>query len=652
MKTLVSVKRTRAPVRFGSSVLAVFVAFPVLAQVKDAALSDVMVTATRFESDAQSLPFGVSLITKDDLDRSGITTVNQALVQLLGVQSSADFYGANDVSLDLRGFGATASSNQVVILDGVRMNEGDLSSVRLSGISINSVERIEVLRGSGAVLYGQGASGGVIVITTTAGKGLARKNTADLYGAVGSNNLNEARANATLAAGGLSIDVAAHKRQTDNHRDNFKSSTEGNTVQAQWTNDWLRLGVSHGTDMLDSGLPGSLSAAQYAANPRQTTPTNANKTGSIDNSRHTLFASAELGDWQFGMDAGQRSKQFDSQTNGVSTYQYDVQASTLAARARHTSRLGTLRNSLTFGYDKGDWMRTVPGTYGSVSEHKTGALFAQDEVTLDSGSKVFLGYRSEKLEQSDTAASVNRSQNQRAWELGVTQPMTPAWSVYGRYGSSFRLPNLDEINPQYTLLGAVLETQKSKDFELGTRWRYSDGRAEFRYFRSSLTNEIGFNNELGLFGANVNFDPTLRQGLELDARHDLSKAVALQLNLGVREANFTQGAYARKTVPLVAGTTLALRADWRPNASHSVNAGLVWLSSQQVDYSNTCQVPSHTTMDARYAFRRNKVELSLGINNLLDAKYYTLAFRCAAGVTTAIYPEAGRAVTAALRVKF
>ena len=652
MKTCVSSKRGSACVRLGASMLGVFSAFPALAQLKNVALSDVMVTATRFESEAQSLPFGVSLITRDDLARSGITTINQALVQLLGVQSSTDFYGANDVGLDLRGFGATASSNQVVILDGVRINEGDLSTVRLSGISINSVERIEVLRGSGAVLYGQGATGGVIVITTTAGKGLARKNTADLYGAIGSNNLKEARANVTLAAGGFSLDVAAQKRQADNHRDNFQSSTEGNTVQAQWSNDWLRLGVSHATDMLDSGLPGSLSAAQYAANPRQTTPTNANNTGSIDNSRQTLFASAELGDWQFGMDAGRRSKQLDSQNSGVSTYQFDVQARTLAARARHTSRVGALRNALTFGYDKGDWMRTVPGTYGSVSEQKTGAFFAQDEVTLNSGGKVLLGYRSEKLEQSDTAASVNRSQNQRAWELGLTQPLTPTWSVYGRFGSSFRLPNLDEVNPQYTLLGAVLETQKSKDFELGTRWRYIDGRAELRYFRSSLTNEIGFNNELGLFGANVNFDPTLRQGLELDARHDLSKAVALQLNLGVREATFKQGAYAGKTVPLVAGTTLALRADWRLNASHSVNAGVVWVSSQQVDYSNTCQVPSHTTMDARYVFRRNKVELSLGINNLLDAKYYTLAFRCASEVTTAIYPEAGRGVTAALRVKF
>lgn len=649
MKTLVSMKRTRAPVRLCASVLAVMGAFPVLAQ-NVTSLSDVVVTATRFEAKSDTLPFGVSVITRDDLARSGVSTVNEALIKLLGVPGRLDFYGGGDYALDLRGFGVTSDSNQAVVVDGIRINEADLGGTRLAGISINTVERIEVLRGSGSVLYGQGATGGVIVITTKAGKGVARKNTADLYVATGSYNLDEARTNATLSAGGFSLDLAANKRQSDNHRDNFASSTEGNVLQVQWSNDWLRFGVSHASDMLDSQLPGALFAADYAANPKQSTSSNANKTGRIKNSRQTLFASAEIGSWQFGLDAGQRDKELDSKTSGVSTYSYDVDAGTLALKARHTSSIGSLRNALTLGHDQGEWNRIVPVNFGGgTSEQKTNAFYAQDEVTLAAGTKILLGYRSEKLQQSDTIADVNRTQDQTAWELGVTQPVTSAWSIYGRFGSSFRLPNLDEINPLYTLLGAVLETQKSKDFELGSRWAYRDGRAELRYYRSNLTNEIGFNGNLFV---NVNFDPSLRQGLEFDATHNLSKNAALQLNVGVREATFTEGLYSGKKVPLVAGTTLALRANWIPAPMHTVNAGVVWVSSQQVDFSNTCRVPSHVTMDARYAYRRNNVEWSLGIGNLLDANYYTLAYGCATGVTTVIYPEAGRAVTAALRVKF
>jgi iron complex outermembrane receptor protein len=63
-------------------------------------------------------------------------------------------------------------------------------------------------------------------------------------------------------------------------------------------------------------------------------------------------------------------------------------------------------------------------------------------------------------------------------------------------------------------------------------------------------------------------------------------------------------------------------------------------------------MPSYTTADARYAFTRKNMEWSLGVNNLFDRDHYTQAFGCDSGVTTSIYPEAGRTFTAALRVSF
>ena len=75
-------------------------------------------------------------------------------------------------SVDLRGFGATASSNTLVLLNGRRLNDIDLSGVDLSAIPRDSIERIEITRGnSGAVLYGDGAVGGVINIITKTGTG-------------------------------------------------------------------------------------------------------------------------------------------------------------------------------------------------------------------------------------------------------------------------------------------------------------------------------------------------------------------------------------------------------------------------------------------------------------------------------------------------
>ncbi len=647
--------RGRAPVRLCASVVAVLAAFPVLAQVQTAALQEVVVTATRFDSEASSLPFGVSVITKEDIARAGLSTVNEAVIKLLGIPGRIDYYGGGSYNLDLRGFGEAAGSNQVVIVDGIRMNEADQGGTRLAGIAINTVERIEVMRGSGSVLYGEGATGGVIVITTKAGRGVLRINSADLYAATGSYGLNELRANATLVSGGFSLDVAGNKRQADNHRDNFESDAEGNSVKLQWSNDWLRVGASHANDKLDSGLPGSLTTSQYQANPGQTNYPN--DKGSIKNTLQTLFASAELGAWQVAVDAGQRSKEVDSLYSG-SPFKYEVDAATLALRAKHEAKFGRTRNALTLGHDKADWKRTFPVSMGgAVAQQKSSAFYVQDVVTYASGTSLSVGYRSENIKQTDTYTA-NTDRDQESWEIGITQPLSVGWSVFGRLGSSFRLANIDELG--FTTPGAVLQPQISRDLELGSRWKYAGGGVELRYYRSRLTNDIGFDPTVvnpyswSGFGANVNFDPTLRQGLELETQHDLTKTLGLQLNLGVREAKFTQGAHEGKDVPLVAGTTVSVRANWRPAPAHTVNAGVVWVSSQNPggDFANKFAMPSYTTLDVRYAYQLHNMEFSLGVSNLMDKKYYSQAFVDSAGTDVGIYPEAGRAVTAALRVNF
>jgi len=640
--------------RLAASAMAVLAAFPVLAQGQAAGtLGEVVVTATRFPESADVLPFGVSVITQADIQHAGVTTVNDALVKLLGVPGRTDFYGSGDYGLDLRGFGTTASSNQVVVLDGIRLNESDLSGARLSGIAIDSIEKIEVIRGSGAVLYGEGATGGVIVITTKAGLGSERRNQANLYAAVGSYGLREVRAGATLASGGFSLDVSGNQRDTDNHRDNFKSSADGSAATAQWSNDWLRLGASYAHDTLDSGLPGSLSTAQYQANPVQTKYPNDH--GNIVNTRKTVFAQADVGAWQLALDVGQRSKSLDSMYSG-SASGYDVDANTLAVRAKHESTWGSARNAITFGRDQADWKRASYGFSNSISDHESHALYAQDDLTLVGGTRVSVGYRSENISQADSSSVLSTDQRQTAWELGLTQPLSKTWSIFGRVGSSFRLANIDELG--FTTPNAVLQPQTSRDFEMGSRWTYEAGRVELRYYRYKLNNELGYDptvanaNSWNGLGANVNFDPTLRQGFELETQYSLSKTLALQGNLGIRDAKFTEGAHNGKTVPLVAGTTVAVRANWQPLPAHSVNAGVVWVSDQHVDFNNTCKVPAYATADARYAYQMGNVELSLGISNLFDKKYFTLAYGCASGGATSIYPEAGRAFTGALRVKF
>lgn len=636
--------------RLAALPLALAAAFPVFAQSQTTAtLAETVVSATRFPEAAASLPLSVSVVTAEEIERSGVNTVNEAVMKLLGVPGRLDTSGGNNYVLDLRGFGETTNSNQVVIVDGLRLNEADMSATGLAQIPIDAVERIEVLRGTGSVLYGEGATGGVIVVTTKAGAGVKRQNSAQLYAATGSNGLQDLRASAVVASGGFSIDMSATDRRSDGHRDNFASVAKGQSVTAQWSNDWLRLGARAGRSELHSGLPGPLTADQYVADPRQAS--SSTDFGDSKKENTGVFAEASLGNWLVAFDANQRS----AQNHGVlwgGAYETHLDAANYSLRARHEVKLAGMANAFVIGYDEGDWRSVViQSTYkaiGTVGTSTRSAYYLKDDVTLAStGTRLSAGWRTEAMKKNDGVyPALNTTQN--AWELGVSQPLAKDVLVYGRVGTSFRLPNLNEF--AYTPGGAALQTQISKDLELGARWKIMSAQVDMRWYQSDLTNEIGYD---GLKYQNLNFDPTKRQGVELEVKHPVSTALDVRLNAAVREAKFTAGAYAGKDVTLVPGQTLALNADWRPAAGHTVGAGVTWVSEQRVDFANVCKIPAYMTVDARYAYQFKYAELALGIANLADEKYYTLAYGCSnAGVTGSIYPEAGRTVTASLRVKF
>ena len=612
-------------------------------------LPPVLVTATRFTEDANTLPFGVSVVTADDIRNAGVSTVNEALMKLLGVPGRLDFYGGGDYGLDLRGFGGTSDSNQVIIVDGVRISEADLGGTRLAGIPIDSVDRIEVIRGSSAVLYGEGATGGAIVITTKAAIGKARKSTAQAYMAIGSQSLTEVRAGAALVSGGFSLDVAGNKRASDGHRDNFRSSAEGLSLTGQWRNEWLRVGARHAQDELHTGLPGSLTTDQYNANPRQTThPTDH---GDVDNRRQGLFSEATLGNWQLGLDVGTRDKTAIS-ISPTYTYAYDIEARNRSARARHSADISGFNNTLVIGADRNDWTRVVRGSFGSTAEQESKAFYIKDDLKLPAGTRVSVGLRSERATKTNTdAPTAPVDERYKAWELGAVQPLGDSASFYARFGRSFRFANVDEIG--FTSLGASLKPQTSRDLDLGARWAYNSGRAEVRLYRNVLRDEIGYNPDAPNFfgpGANVNLDPTLRQGLELELLHRLTAAWQLRLNAAARQAKFTDGPYDGNSIALTAKRSVSLGADWQLGGGHKLNGLVNMVSSQYPTFANSCTMPGYTTADARYAYQEGAIEFALGVANLADRKYFTQAFNCNGAAVTSIYPEAGRSVKVSIRV--
>ena len=127
-----------------------------------------VVTANKYYEDTKNVPAAITVITAGDIKESGISSVNEAIMKIGGVVGRPSQYGGVEYSLDLLGVGDTASSNQVIVIDGVPYKDGDTSETRISNLSVDQIDRIEIQRGASSVLYGQGAVGGVINIITKA----------------------------------------------------------------------------------------------------------------------------------------------------------------------------------------------------------------------------------------------------------------------------------------------------------------------------------------------------------------------------------------------------------------------------------------------------------------------------------------------------
>tara|TARA_Y100001956_G_scaffold47374_1_gene46097 strand:- start:2385 stop:4241 length:1857 start_codon:yes stop_codon:yes gene_type:complete len=123
----------------------------------------VVVTANRFEQTQRSVLASTSVITRDDIAVSQATTALDLLKVLPGVTINSQGNKGNATGIYIRG---TASKHALVIVDGVRINSPTAGEASIGLIPAFAIERIEVIRGPRAAVYGSDAMGGVISIST------------------------------------------------------------------------------------------------------------------------------------------------------------------------------------------------------------------------------------------------------------------------------------------------------------------------------------------------------------------------------------------------------------------------------------------------------------------------------------------------------
>src|ERR1700737_3651246 len=199
-----------------------------------------------------------SVITSEDIARSPAQTVQEIIAQTPGVQLTSLYGGVNGVgtSVDLRGFGAFATSNSLVLINGRRLNDIDNAGVDLSTIPRESIERIEITRGnSGAVLYGDNAVGGVINIVTKTGVG-GPPAAIRAEGGVGSFNQRLASVSTAVDSGPWSASFYGNGFKSDGYRVNNALDQRNGIGNINYSTPDLTAFLTVSGDDQKLGLPG------------------------------------------------------------------------------------------------------------------------------------------------------------------------------------------------------------------------------------------------------------------------------------------------------------------------------------------------------------------------------------------------------------
>jgi len=645
--------------------LAAAIALPLTTYAETSALEEIVVTATRFKDIATDKPLNVSVLTQNDIQQSSARTLPELLSAQAGI-SMRDFFGNNAASstVDMRGFGAAAGQNTLILLDGRRISDPDLAGVQWAAIPFSAIERIEIIRGSGAVLFGDGATNGVINIITRVPTRLGGN--AQISARAGSHSTTEVQVGGGYFSGEAGIDMTASKLNSQGFRANNKNEQTNAQANLRWLTETGELLFKLGLDQQNIRLPGARTVQPSIGLNQVATDARGTATPLDFSSRYSNQLALEweqhLGNMDLNVGVANRSKNQKSYFDFLGFPNYrdgDLSVTSFTPRIRIGHQLGG-ESSLVAGIDLHRWQYALsisnaaanigrPINRINMSQHND-AWYLQNTTHLSSTTTLLAGMRSERVAMNGNdlfnaaapgaffgsgAPTGSFSATKNAYEVGVRQQLNSSVSLNGKMGRSFRFANVDEIyesGPAFTNQFQFLRPQTADGVELSVYQKVSNTSWRATVFRSKVIDEIHLDPfSLGI--GNTNLPPSRRQGLELEGKWQALPQLALNGNYTYTDARFLSGtlngSIAGKMVPLVANQKIYMSASWAISGQTKFNTALTYVGSQfmENDESNTfgTKIPAYSLLDLKLIHEINKWQLSASVNNLFDRQYFNYA---------------------------
>ncbi|MDP2082555.1 MAG: TonB-dependent receptor [Pseudotabrizicola sp.] len=157
-------ERTNAVKRLHVSILALVASLAVPAVAQDIVLDEIIISGGIFPVEAKAYGRAYTVITAEEIARRGVTSLQEVLRAAPGVSVVSS--GDTQTKVRLRG---GESNHTLILIDGVELNESGNGDYTLTGLSLEDVDRIEILRGPQSTIYGSNAMAGVVSIITKKG---------------------------------------------------------------------------------------------------------------------------------------------------------------------------------------------------------------------------------------------------------------------------------------------------------------------------------------------------------------------------------------------------------------------------------------------------------------------------------------------------
>jgi len=147
---------------------------PLFAQEKDkeqnepVKLEEIVVTAERIPAPISEVGSSTTVITQEDIKKTNLKTVSEVIRNATGVDVTQSGGSGQITTTFLRG---AESRHTLVLVDGVKINDPMWGGFNFADLTLDNIERIEILKGPQSTLYGSDAIGGVINIITKKGEG-------------------------------------------------------------------------------------------------------------------------------------------------------------------------------------------------------------------------------------------------------------------------------------------------------------------------------------------------------------------------------------------------------------------------------------------------------------------------------------------------